>query len=122
EFQLERGGQWDKGKSCERFNPLGPVLVTADEVGDPNNLGLRLSVNGVQRQNGNTSNLIFDVNYVVWYLSQFMVLNPGDLINTGTPAGVALGIAGEPYLRAGDVVELSIDGLGESRQRFIAAP
>lgn len=122
EFQLERGGQWDKGKSCERFNPLGPVLVTPDEIEDPANIGLRLSVNGVQRQNGSTSNLIFDVDYVVWYLSQFMVLRPGDLINTGTPAGVALGIEGEPYLRAGDVVELSIDGLGESRQTFVAAP
>jgi 2-keto-4-pentenoate hydratase/2-oxohepta-3-ene-1,7-dioic acid hydratase in catechol pathway len=116
EFQLERGGQWDKGKSCETFNPLGPYLVTPDEVGDPQALGLRLSVNGVIRQNGTTASMIFSVAHVVWYLSQFMVLRPGDLINTGTPAGVALGIEGNPYLRAGDVVELTIDGLGVARQ------
>lgn len=114
EYQLERGGQWDKGKSCETFNPLGPVLVTADEV-DDSALGLRLWVNGEQRQNGSTANLIFDVAYVVWYLSQFLVLHPGDLINTGTPAGVALGLPGNPYLREGDVVELEIDGLGRQR-------
>lgn len=116
EFQLERGGQWDKGKSCETFNPLGPVLVTADEVPDPANLGLRLWVNGQLRQDGNTSTMIFDVPEIVRYLSQFMVLRPGDLINTGTPAGVALGLPGQPYLRAGDVVELEIDGLGRQRQ------
>jgi 2-keto-4-pentenoate hydratase/2-oxohepta-3-ene-1,7-dioic acid hydratase in catechol pathway len=116
EFQLERGGQWDKGKSCETFNPLGPWLVPADEVPDPQALGMRLSVNGVSRQNGNTGTMIFPVAYVVWYLSQFMVLRPGDLINTGTPAGVALGIEGQPFLRAGDVVELEIDGLGTARQ------
>ncbi|MEU1971251.1 fumarylacetoacetate hydrolase family protein [Microbacterium sp. NPDC019599] len=116
EFQLERGGQWDKGKSCETFNPLGPWLVTADEVADPQALGLRLSVNGVSRQDGTTASMIFSVAHVVWYLSQFMVLRPGDLINTGTPAGVALGIEGNPYLRAGDVVELEIDGLGTARQ------
>ncbi|MCD5344910.1 fumarylacetoacetate hydrolase family protein [Agromyces sp. S2-1-8] len=116
EFQLERGGQWDKGKSCETFNPLGPVLVTADEVPDPQDLGLRLSVNGQVRQDGSTANMIFPVAHVIWYLSQFMVLRPGDLVNTGTPAGVALGLPGTPYLRAGDVVELSIDGLGTARQ------
>jgi len=121
EFQLERGGQWDKGKSCETFNPLGPWLVTADEVGDVAALGMRLSVNGVTRQNGSTATMIFDVPYIVWYLSQFMVLRAGDLINTGTPAGVALGIAGNPYLRAGDVVELEIDGLGTARQTFVQA-
>jgi 2-keto-4-pentenoate hydratase/2-oxohepta-3-ene-1,7-dioic acid hydratase in catechol pathway len=121
EFQLERGGQWDKGKSCETFNPLGPVLVTADEVADPQSLGLRLSVNGVQRQNGSTADMIFSVAHVIWYLSQFMVLHPGDLLNTGTPAGVALGIAGNPYLRDGDVVELGIDGLGTARQRLVQA-
>ena len=121
EFQLERGGQWDKGKSCETFNPLGPWLVTPDEVGDVSKLGMRLSVNGVQRQNGSTATMIFDVPYIVWYLSQFMVLRPGDLINTGTPAGVALGIEGNPYLRAGDVVELEIDGLGTARQQFVQA-
>jgi 2-keto-4-pentenoate hydratase/2-oxohepta-3-ene-1,7-dioic acid hydratase in catechol pathway len=115
EFQLERGGQWDKGKSCETFNPLGPWLVTADEIDNPQNLGLRLSVNGVTRQNGSTSDMIFDVNYIVWYLSQFMVLEPGDLINTGTPAGVSLGHDDVPFLAAGDVVELSIEGLGSQR-------
>ncbi len=115
EFQLERGGQWDKGKSCETFNPLGPWLVTADEVDDPQNLNLSLKVNGVSRQDGSTSDMIFDVNYIVWYLSQFMVLEPGDLINTGTPAGVSLGHDGVPFLREGDVVELSIDGLGHQR-------
>jgi 2-keto-4-pentenoate hydratase/2-oxohepta-3-ene-1,7-dioic acid hydratase in catechol pathway len=115
EFQLDRGGQWDKGKSCETFNPLGPWLVTADGVADPQSLGLRLWVNGEPRQDGTTKNMIFDVAYVVWYLSQFMVLEPGDLVNTGTPAGVALG-GRYPYLAAGDVVELEIDGLGRQRQ------
>ena len=121
EFQLERSPQWDLGKSCETFNPLGPWLVTADEVGDPGKLGLRLSVNGVVRQDGNTSNLIFDVGYVLWYLSRHMVLEPGDVVNTGTPAGVALGMPDHPYLRAGDVVELEIDGLGKARQELAAA-
>jgi 2-keto-4-pentenoate hydratase/2-oxohepta-3-ene-1,7-dioic acid hydratase in catechol pathway len=118
EFQLERGGQWDKGKSCETFNPLGPWLVTADEVADAQNLSLQLSVNGVSRQDGTTGDMIFDVNYLVWYLSQFMVLEPGDLINTGTPKGVSLGHDDVPYLRAGDVVELSINGLGTQRSTF----
>ncbi|HET9169757.1 MAG TPA: fumarylacetoacetate hydrolase family protein [Actinospica sp.] len=121
EFQIEYSNQWDLGKSCETFNPLGPWLVTPDEVGDPGKLGLRLSVNGERRQDGNTSNLIFDVGYVVWYLSQYMLLEPGDVINTGTPAGVALGLPDKPYLRAGDVVELEIDGLGVARQEFAAA-
>jgi 2-keto-4-pentenoate hydratase/2-oxohepta-3-ene-1,7-dioic acid hydratase in catechol pathway len=119
EFQLERGGQWDKGKSCETFNPFGPELVTADEVPDPQNLGMRLSVNGAPRQDGSTANMIFPVTHLIWYLSQFMVLYPGDVVNTGTPAGVALGIPGNPYLRVGDVVELEIDGLGRSRQRMV---
>ena len=118
EFQLERGGQWDKGKSCETFNPLGPEFVTADEVGDPQDLRLNLSVNGVQRQDGTTADMVFPVNQLIWYLSQFMVLEPGDLINTGTPAGVALGLPDQPYLRAGDVVELGITGLGSARQPF----
>ncbi|NJP90304.1 fumarylacetoacetate hydrolase family protein [Nonomuraea sp. FMUSA5-5] len=116
EFQLERGGQWDKGKSCETFNPLGPWLVTADEVGDPQALPMRLWVNGELRQDGDTKNMIFDVAEVVRYLSQFMVLEPGDVINTGTPAGVAMGMPGQPYLRAGDVMELEIEGLGRQRQ------
>jgi 2-keto-4-pentenoate hydratase/2-oxohepta-3-ene-1,7-dioic acid hydratase in catechol pathway len=116
EFQLERGGTWDKGKSCETFNPLGPWLVTADEVGDPQGLAMRLSVNGEVRQNGDTKNMIFDVAEIVRYVSQFMVLEPGDVINTGTPAGVAMGTPGQPYLRAGDVMELEIEGLGRQRQ------
>ncbi|MEV8267727.1 fumarylacetoacetate hydrolase family protein [Microbacterium sp. NPDC076911] len=121
EFQLEKSGQWDLGKSCETFNPLGPDLVPADMVEDPQNLGLRLWVNGQQHQNGNTSAQIFSIAYVIWYLSQYMVLRPGDVINTGTPAGVALGIEGQPYLRDGDVVELEIDGLGRSRQTMVQA-
>ncbi|MFF4147839.1 fumarylacetoacetate hydrolase family protein [Streptomyces sp. NPDC001698] len=121
EFQLEYSAQWDLGKSCETFNPLGPWLVTSDEVGDPQGLGLRLSVNAEVRQDSDTKNMIFDVAYLVWYLSQYMVLRPGDVINTGTPAGVALGLPGTPYLRAGDVVELSIDGLGTQRQTLINA-
>ncbi|RJL25088.1 fumarylacetoacetate hydrolase family protein [Bailinhaonella thermotolerans] len=116
EFQLERGGQWVKGKSCETFNPLGPWLVTPDEVGDPQALGLRLWVNGELRQNSTTADMIFDVDHLVWYLSQFMVLDPGDVINTGTPQGVALGLPGRPYLREGDVMELEIDRLGRQRQ------
>ena len=122
EFQLERQGQWDKGKNCETFNPLGPWLVTADEVGDPQSLGLRLWVNGELRQDGNTANMNFGVAELVRYLSQFMVLYPGDVINTGTPAGVALGQPEpKPYLRPGDVVELEIDGLGRARQLMVAA-
>ena len=121
EFQSEYSAQWDLGKSCETFNPLGPWLVTPDEAGDPGKLGLRLSVNGERRQESNTANLIFDVGYVVWYLSQYMVLEPGDVINTGTPAGVALGRPDKPYLREGDVVELEIDGLGTARQEFVNA-
>jgi 2-keto-4-pentenoate hydratase/2-oxohepta-3-ene-1,7-dioic acid hydratase in catechol pathway len=122
EFQLERAGQWDKGKNSETFNPLGPWLVTADEIADPQNLGLRLWVNGAKRQDGNTANMAFGVAEIVRYLSQFVVLYPGDVINTGTPAGVALGQPDpKPYLRAGDVVELEIDGLGRARQQFVDA-
>lgn len=118
EFQVERGGQWDKGKNCETFNPFGPWIRTADEVPDPQQLGLRLWVNGEQRQNGTTADMIFGVHHLVWYVSQFMVLRPGDVINTGTPAGVAMGKPDPVYLRAGDVVELEIDGLGRQRQVF----
>ncbi|MFE9750923.1 fumarylacetoacetate hydrolase family protein [Saccharothrix saharensis] len=114
-YQHERGGTWDKGKSCETFNPLGPWLVTPDEVGDPQGLAMRLRVNGELRQDGHTKNMIFGVRHVVWYLSQFMVLEPGDVVNTGTPAGVAFGANDFPYLRAGDVVEVEIDGLGRQR-------
>ncbi|MFI1420146.1 fumarylacetoacetate hydrolase family protein [Streptomyces sp. NPDC020731] len=119
EFQIERGGTWDKGKNCETFNPLGPWLVTADEVGDPQDLSLRLWVNGELKQDGTTAEQIFPVGEVVRYVSQFMTLHPGDVINTGTPAGVALGQPEpKPYLRAGDVVELEIGGLGRQRQEF----
>lgn len=119
EFQIERGGQWDKGKNCETFNPLGPWLVTADEVPDPQALSLTLSVNGERKQNGTTAEQIFPVAEVVRYVSQFMTLYPGDVINTGTPAGVALGQPEpKPYLRAGDVVELEIVGLGRQRQEL----
>ncbi|MCZ4514755.1 fumarylacetoacetate hydrolase family protein [Streptomyces sp. ActVer] len=119
EFQIERGGTWDKGKNCETFNPLGPWLVTADEVSDPQGLGLKLWVNGELRQDGSTSDQIFPVAEVVRYVSQFMTLYPGDVINTGTPAGVALGMPEpKPFLRAGDVVELEIEGLGRQRQEF----
>jgi 2-keto-4-pentenoate hydratase/2-oxohepta-3-ene-1,7-dioic acid hydratase in catechol pathway len=121
EFQLERGGQWDKGKNCETFNPLGPWMTTADEIDDPQALGLRLWVNGQLRQDGHTKNMIFGVNHLVWYLSQFLVLRPGDVINTGTPHGVALGLPDHPYLRAGDTVDVEIDGLGRQHQSFGAA-
>ena len=114
-FQLERGGQWSKGKSCAGFLPLGPWLVTADEVGDPQRLALRLDVNGVRRQTGDTSTMIFDVFHVVHYLSQFLLLEAGDLIITGTPPGVGMGMKPPTFLRAGDVVEPAIDGLGAQR-------
>jgi len=117
EFQIERGGTWDKGKNCETFNPLGPWLVTADEVLDPQDLSLKLWVNGELKQDGTTAEQIFSVREVVRYVSQFMTLYPGDVINTGTPAGVAMGQPEpKPYLRAGDVVELEIEGLGRQRQ------
>jgi 2-keto-4-pentenoate hydratase/2-oxohepta-3-ene-1,7-dioic acid hydratase in catechol pathway len=120
-FQLERGGQWVKGKSADTFAPLGPWLVTPDEVIDPRNLAMWLDVNGERRQNSTTAQMVFDVPYLVSYVSQFMTLLPGDVISTGTPAGVALGMKPEPqYLRPGDLVELGIDGLGSSRQRVVA--
>jgi len=121
-FQLERGGQWVKGKSCETFNPLGPYLVTADEVADVQSLSLTLSLNGEKMQSGTTADMIFPVAHIVHYLSQFMVLEPGDLINTGTPAGVGMGQTPQRFLRAGDVTELEIDGLGRQRQLFVSAP
>jgi 2-keto-4-pentenoate hydratase/2-oxohepta-3-ene-1,7-dioic acid hydratase in catechol pathway len=120
-FQNEQsGGQWSKGKSCATFNPLGPWLVTADEVGDPQALGLRSYVNDETRQDSTTGDMIFTVGYLIWHLSQYLVLEPGDLINTGTPQGVAL--SGRfPYLAAGDTMRLSIDGLGEQRQSLTSA-
>jgi 2-keto-4-pentenoate hydratase/2-oxohepta-3-ene-1,7-dioic acid hydratase in catechol pathway len=114
-FQLERGGQWDKGKNCATFNPFGPWVTTADEIEDPQALALRLWVNGELRQDGHTKNMIFDVHELVHYVSQFMTLYPGDVVNTGTPAGVGMGRP-DGYLRPGDVVELEIDGLGRQRQ------
>jgi 2-keto-4-pentenoate hydratase/2-oxohepta-3-ene-1,7-dioic acid hydratase in catechol pathway len=120
-FQLERGGQWVKGKSCETFNPCGPWLVTPDEIADVQDLGMWLDVNGQRRQTGSTRTMIFNVPYVVWYLSQFMVLEPGDLINTGTPPGVGLGMTPPTFLAVGDVMELGIDRLGTQRQRLVAA-
>ncbi len=117
EFQLERNGQWVKGKSADTFAPIGPFVATPDEIADVHNLRLWLTVNGKTLQDGNTSNLIFNVPYIVSYLSQFMTLLPGDVITTGTPAGVGLGQKPEPwYLKPGDVVELGIDGLGTSKQ------
>lgn len=119
-FQIERNGQWVKGKSCDTFAPLGPWLATKDEIADVNNLRLWLTVNGQKMQDGNTSNFIFNVAYVVAYLSQFMTLLPGDVISTGTPAGVGLGMNPQVYLKAGDVIELGIDGLGTSKQTAVA--
>ena len=122
-FQLERGGQWVKGKSCDTFAPLGPFLSTPDEIADPQNLAMWLTVNGVSRQKGTTANMVFGVRALVSYVSQFMTLLPGDVISTGTPAGVGLGIKPEPvYLKPGDVVELGIDGLGRQRQAVVAYP
>lgn len=121
EFQLERNGQWVKGKSCDTFAPIGPFIATPDEIPDVHQLRLWLTVNGKILQDGNTSNLIFNVPYIISYLSQFMTLLPGDVITTGTPAGVGLGQKPEPwYLKPGDVVELGIDGLGTSKQHVKA--
>jgi 2,4-diketo-3-deoxy-L-fuconate hydrolase len=121
EFQLERGGQWVKGKSCDTFAPLGPFLATPDEIDDIDNLAMWLKVNGKVFQDGNTSSMIFKVPYLVSYISRFMTLLPGDIISTGTPAGVGLGIKPEPvYLNPGDVVELGITGLGTSVQHLVA--
>lgn len=122
EFQLERGGQWDKGKSCDMFNPLGPYIVTRDEVSDVQSLGMWLDVDGVRQQTGNTSDMIFNVAHIVWYVSQFMVLEPGDLINTGTPAGVGSGFTPPRFLRPGQEIRLGIDGLGEQNLRTVATP
>jgi 2-keto-4-pentenoate hydratase/2-oxohepta-3-ene-1,7-dioic acid hydratase in catechol pathway len=118
-FQMERGGQWAKGKSAETFNPAGPWLVTSDEIDDILGLGMWLDINGVRRQTGSTEKMIFDPYFVVHYLSQFMVLEPGDLINTGTPPGVGLGFKPPIWLQPGDVMTLGIDGLGEQRQHVL---
>lgn len=120
EYQMERGGTWDKGKGCDTFGPVGPWLVTADEVADPQNLGMWLEVNGKRFQDGNTRTMIFDVAHLVHYISQFTTLYPGDLISTGTPPGVGLGQKPPVYLKPGDVMRLGIDGLGEQEQKLYA--
>jgi 2,4-diketo-3-deoxy-L-fuconate hydrolase len=118
-FQMERGGQWVKGKSAETFNPCGPWLATPDEIGDPQALDMWLDVNGVRRQTGSTKTMLFGVTHLVHYLSQFMVLEPGDLINTGTPPGVGMGFRPPVWLQAGDLMELGIERLGQQRQRVV---
>jgi 2-keto-4-pentenoate hydratase/2-oxohepta-3-ene-1,7-dioic acid hydratase in catechol pathway len=120
EFQLERGGTWDKGKGCDTFAPIGPWLVTKDEVPDVNNLKLWLTLNGEKMQNGTTANLIFNIPVLISYVSRFMTLLPGDVISTGTPAGVGLGFNPPVYLKHGDIMELGIDGLGTSKQTAVA--
>jgi 2,4-didehydro-3-deoxy-L-rhamnonate hydrolase len=119
-FQLERGGTWDKGKGCDSFAPIGPWLVTKDEIKDPHNLRLWLSVNGKIMQDGNTDDLIFNIPFLVSYISQFMTLLPGDVISTGTPAGVGLGFTPNVFLKEGDIVELGIEGLGSSKQQVVS--
>ena len=120
EFQSERGGQWDKGKGCDSFAPIGPWLVTKDEIADPQDVKLWTDVNGVCRQNGSTRTMIFDVRTLVSYISHFMTLMPGDIIATGTPPGVALGMKPPQYLKAGDTLRLSVEGLGEQTNRLVA--
>lgn len=120
EFQLERGGTWDKGKGCDSFAPLGPWMVTKDEIPDPHALRLWLKLNGQMMQDGNTDDLIFNIPQLVSYISQFMTLLPGDIVSTGTPAGVGLGFNPQIYLKPGDEVELGIDGLGTSKQKVVA--
>lgn len=120
EFQIERGGTWDKGKGCDTFAPMGPFFATKDEIADPHNLRLWLKVNGTTMQDGTTANFIFNIPHLISYTSQFMTLLPGDIISTGTPAGVGLGMKPPVYLKAGDVIELGIDGLGEAKQTLVA--
>jgi len=121
-FQTERSGQWTKGKSADHFGPIGPWLVTRDEVADPQSLGMWLTVNGEARQNGSTETMVFGAAHLVSYLSHFMSLQPGDIISTGTPPGVGMGMKPPTYLKAGDIVELGIDGLGRQRQICVADP
>ena len=121
EYQIERGGTWDKGKGCDTFGPVGPWLVTTDEIKDPQNLEMRLEVNGKRFQTGNTKTMIFDVATIVSYVSEFMTLMPGDIITTGTPPGVGMGVKPKPrFLKAGDVMTLGIEGLGEQCQKVVA--
>ena len=121
EFQLERSGQWVKGKSCDTFGPIGPYLVTKDEVKDPQNLKLWLNVNGKPMQNGTTQTMVYGVNFLVSYISQFMSLQPGDIISTGTPPGVGMGMKPQVFLKPGDVMELGIEGMGKQKQKTIMA-
>ena len=121
EFQIEHSGQWVKGKSCDTFGPIGPYLVTTDEVPDPQNLKMWLEVNGKTMQNGSTNTMVYGVNFLVSYLSQFMSLQPGDIISTGTPPGVGMGMKPQVFLKAGDVMKLGIEGLGEQTQKTIQA-
>ena len=120
-FQIERSGQWVKGKSCDTFGPIGPYLVTKDEVVDPQNLKMWLDVNGKRMQDGSTSTMVYGVNFLVSYLSQFMSLQPGDIISTGTPPGVGMGMKPQVFLKPGDVMRLGIEGLGEQKQMTVAA-
>jgi len=120
-FQIERSGQWVKGKSCDTFGPIGPYLVTKDEVVDPQNLKMWLDVNGKRMQDGSTSTMVYGVNFLVSYLSQFMSLQPGDIISTGTPPGVGMGMKPQVFLKPGDVMRLGIEGLGEQKQKTVAA-
>jgi 2-keto-4-pentenoate hydratase/2-oxohepta-3-ene-1,7-dioic acid hydratase in catechol pathway len=119
-FQIERSGQWTKGKSCDTFGPIGPWLVTKDEVPDPQNLAMWLKVNGETMQDGSSRTMVYGVSFLISYLSQFMSLHPGDIISTGTPPGVGMGMKPPRYLKDGDIVELGIEGLGAQRQRFVA--
>lgn len=121
EFQLERGGQWTKGKSCDNFNPLGPFLATPDEIADPHNLSMSLQVNGKSMQKGNTGTMVFNCYFLIHYLSQFMTLEAGDVISTGTPPGVGMGKKPQQFLKEGDVVELSVEGLGSQKQTCVNA-
>ena len=120
-FQIERSGQWVKGKSCDTFGPIGPYLVTKDEIADPQNLKMWLDVNGKRMQDGSTSTMVYGVNFLVSYLSQFMSLQPGDIISTGTPPGVGMGMKPQVFLKPGDVMRLGIEGLGEQKQKTVAA-
>ena len=121
EFQIEHSGQWVKGKSCDTFGPIGPYLVTTDEVPDPQNLKMWLDVNGKRMQDGSTNTMVYGVNFLVSYISQFMSLQPGDIISTGTPPGVGMGMNPQVFLKAGDEIKLGIEGLGEQRQKTISA-
>ena len=121
EFQIEHSGQWIKGKSCDTFGPIGPYLVTTDEIPDPQNLKMWLEVNGKKMQDGSTNTMVYGVNFLISYLSQFMSLQPGDIISTGTPPGVGMGMNPQVFLKAGDVMKLGIEGLGEQKQKTIQA-